>query len=161
MPISPREHKHIAERSFCSLFRKEEHLLALLLTVCSCHRGSIYTTLLEKLSLRAASALLLLSSLFPSLSLFSFYNIKAFSCMIRRSSATRQRDRGALRWMRIRFTLTALDRECENREYPTERQDNKEMQEPANVKIVMTHGFMGGHATSIEKSLFFDISFLF
>lgn len=65
--------------------------------------------------------------------------------MIRRSSAMKQRDRGAVRRMRIRFTLTAKDRECENREYPIERQDNKDTQERANVKIVMTQGFMGGH----------------
>ena len=144
MPVSHRGHKHIAERSFCGLFTKEEHFLALLLTVCSCCHGSIYATLLEKLSLRAASALLL-SSLFPFCSLFSFCNIKALSCMIRRSSARKQRDRGALRWMHIRFTLTAKDRECENREYPTGRQDNKDMQEPANAKIIMTQGFMGGY----------------
>lgn len=71
--------------------------------------------------------------------------------MIRRSSTVKQRDRGAPRWMRVRFTLTAQGRECEKREYPIERRDNKEMQEPADVKIVMTHGFVGGH---IEVSSF-------
>lgn len=145
MPISYRGHKHIAERSFCSLFTKEEHFLALLLTVRSCCHSSIFATLLEELSLGAALALLLLSSLFPSCSLFSFCNTKALSCIIHRSPAMKQRDRGALRWIHIKFTLTPKYRECKNREYPTERQDNKDVQEPANVKIVMTQGFMGRH----------------
>jgi len=72
MPISRRGHKHITERTFCSLFTKEEHFLYLLLIVFFPRSwGAICTALWDKIPLIAAPAFLHLSSL------FSFCNIKA------------------------------------------------------------------------------------
>ena len=155
MPISHRRHKHIAERRFCSLFTKEEHFLALLLTVCSCCCGSIYTTLLEKLPLRATSALLLLSSLFSSCSLFSVCNIKALSHVIHRWSAKKQRDRSTRRQVHVKFTLTAKDRECENREHPIERQDNTDMREAGQCENHNDTRIYGRTCHSYKEVVFF------
>lgn len=79
VPVSHRGHKHTAARSFSSLFVKEERFPALPLAGPSCRHGSIRAVLLEKLSPRAVSTLLLSSSLFPSCSLFSVCKMKALS----------------------------------------------------------------------------------
>lgn len=77
--------------------------------------------------------------------------------MIRRSSAMKQRARGAPRLKHIRLILMVKDRECVNTEYPIERQDNKDMHEPADVKIVMTQGC----SHSYREVLFLTCLFFF
>ncbi|EOA95652.1 hypothetical protein Anapl_12067 [Anas platyrhynchos] len=85
--------------------------------------ASICTTLLEEPSLRAAPALLLLSSL------FSFCDIKALLCRRCRLSVMKQRASDSLQWLCNRFTFAAKDRELERWEHPIERQGFQNSQE--------------------------------